>query len=716
MLERAAQRVRAQVAPFAQLWFDGFFAFSKAELALLAALRQKASLTVTLPEWEGAAPLVEEFRRAGARIERLAPLRPAPSITLLEAASREREAEEVALRILEQRAQGRPWRAMGVILRSEESYLALLERTFHRAGIPFRAYFGHAVRRQPAFHLVQRFMRAVESGWDGEASLALLRHPLCRPRSQLQGDAYGAAIEALPFRGWDQLCRHAGAAADALAPFAGWPALSLPPREWARQLARLASLLEPPPAGGPLQPEHLLDFRLRAAAFSAILDAAESAARLLPDEPLPLAAFWGSAEDSLADASFYLEDRRRDAVHILDVEEARQWELPVVFVCGLLEGEFPRRPSPDPILPEELRLALNTHGFPVRTRAAREAEERFLFDIARSRATAQLVLSWPARNEKGNENLRAFLLDSIQAGEPEGARRLRVRPGREAQPAPRPALQSDQALRHLRQIHPKLAATAIESFLQCPFQFFARYTLQLKPLPPLPSGRLDMLLLGTLAHMILAEWQKRRGSIKTVTDELWDRELRCRGLAETHQSILARAAMKRALASYAAQAAIHEGWSLRPEENLQLFEQGVEIHGRADRVDVSPEGDCIVYDFKYSGAQSIRQRKDIAVQGGLYAEALARAENLRPVGIYLVALKDDGKLIGSKTAQEAQEEIRVALENTRHAIEQMQSGRIEVDPAVQKLCDYCEYRDACRWQQEAAAVRAAGGEGGEEEE
>lgn len=711
LLRKAAKRAREGGVGVSHLWLDGFTLFSQAELALLEALRQHATVTLTLPEWPGAAPIVEQLHRSGARIERLPVCRPQPDIVRIEASSREREAEEIALQILDEHEKGRPWREMAVITRSEENYLALFERTFGRLGIPARAYFGRSVLREPAGIFFQRFAAAVRSGWDGETTLAFLRHPLCRAAREVQGQSWREAIDNLPFQGLAALGQHFRAAARILAGLGSWTADPCTPHEWARRLPEVASLLEPPPASGELSGSQLASLRLQAAAFRAITSAAESLAPLLPDEPLSFGGYWDCLEAGLEEARIYPEDPRRDVVHILDVQEARQWELPVVFVCGLLEGEFPPRSLPDPVLPEEIRLALRQQGFPVRTRAEHEEEERFHFEIARTRATGRLILSWPERNEKGEANLRSFLLDAVisKTTPAAPARRFLVRPSRPAQPAPRPALQSDEALNAVRSIRSSVRATSIESCLQCPFQFFARSILELESLPPLPSERLDALFLGSLAHQILSEWHNRGGSIETITDEFWDRQLRRNGLAETHQTLLNRTAMKRHLAAYAASDLARSDWLVRLETDCILNVSGVEIRGRADRVDVSSEGECKVYDFKYAGEQSISRRKEVMVQVELYAEALAGTEGLQPAGLGYIALKDNSKVIGKAGSAEAQESIAAALEKTRAAIEQFQSGRIEVNPRVPDLCGHCEFRDACRWQETAAEVAAGAG-------
>jgi len=722
-LFEAADRAARHVAPFSRVWFDGFFLFSAAERKLIEALKPAARVVVTLPEWEGAKPSVEAFEALGADVERLSLKRPRPEVVLIPAASREHEAEEIALQILEEHARGRPWREMGVVVRAEREYVPLLERTFFRAGIPARSYFGRAVWHEPAGLLARRFVDAVGSGWDGETTLRLLRSPGCRAAGSVSArDVWARAVEELPSSGLDELERNAGAAvAGILRPFDDWPRLNLSPPEWARRFAGVALLLEPPPADRPLGEPEMQEFRLRAACFREIINVLDSVARILPEDPLPLAQFWSKAEPALRESRVFPHDARREVVHILDVEESRQWELPVVFVCGLLEGEFPRHAAPDPVLPDSLRFRLAQAGLDIRTRDAREAGERFLYEVARTRASKRLLLSWPARNEKGDENVRSFVLDQeeTEGARTISARRFFVRPRRTAGNQPRPALQADEVLKQVRAIHSKIAATAIESFLQCPFQFFARWTLELEELPPLPSERLDARFLGTLAHKVICEWHRRGGDIARIVDELWDREMQRSGLAETHETLLNRAAMKRNLRLYSQQGPAEPGWQVELEKDLSLRVAGVEVRGRADRVDISPDRQCAVYDFKYSRADSVRQQaqrqsEGLAVQGGLYARAL-ELEGYIPAKILLVSLRDSIKLAGAATPERSQELMQTAVQAAEKAVEEIFSGRIEVKPAGESLCAWCSFRDACRLQEAAAAALAAAGGQAEED-
>ena len=83
---------------------------------------------------------------------------------------------------------------------------------------------------------------------------------------------------------------------------------------------------------------------------------------LTPATPIDCKPFWDAVETMLASSELRVPDHRRDVVHVIDAFEARQWSLPVVFVCGLLEKEFPKYQSEDAILPDPLRRILQSAG------------------------------------------------------------------------------------------------------------------------------------------------------------------------------------------------------------------------------------------------------------------------------------------------------------------------------------------------------------------
>jgi len=120
--------------------------------------------------------------------------------------------------------------------------------------------------------------------------------------------------------------------------------------------------------------------------------------------------------ESQVDLSSYREtDRRKEVVNVINVLEARQWEIPVVFVGGLLEKEFPRQVREDLFLKDYHRKKLNATGkIALREASEQTDEERYLFYIAVTRAKERLYLSYPSANSNGNPTLQSFFLSDTQ--------------------------------------------------------------------------------------------------------------------------------------------------------------------------------------------------------------------------------------------------------------------------------------------------------------
>ncbi len=227
--------------------------------------------------------------------------------------------------------------------------------------------------------------------------------------------------------------------------------------------------------------------------------------------PCVLETFWKQAELALALEPLRVPDLRRNVVHVMDAYEARQWELPVVFVCGLIERHFPQYHREDSIIGDAARRRMGLD-----TAASRQLEERFLFEVATTRATEETVLSYPCYDEKGEETLPSFFLDGVT---PEACE-TRVAP--EPRPAPERAPAGPAPSR--AELHKRLSPTSIESFLQCPFQFFAGKTLRLRQRPPAPRDRLDMLLQGSIIHRALADWVRAPLLGVAILEQVFDEE------------------------------------------------------------------------------------------------------------------------------------------------------------------------------------------------
>ncbi|MGR3174762.1 MAG: PD-(D/E)XK nuclease family protein [Candidatus Scalindua sp.] len=114
-------------------------------------------------------------------------------------------------------------------------------------------------------------------------------------------------------------------------------------------------------------------------------------------------------------SSYRETDKRQEVVNVINVLEARQWEMPVVFVGGLLEKEFPIQVREDLFLKDFHRKKLNATGkIALREASEQMDEERYLFYIAVTRAKERLYLSYPSANSDGNPTLPSFFLSDTQ--------------------------------------------------------------------------------------------------------------------------------------------------------------------------------------------------------------------------------------------------------------------------------------------------------------
>jgi ATP-dependent helicase/DNAse subunit B len=709
-LTSAAEAMRdSERALPASVILDGFFTLSAAETALVLALAARVGVTLTLPDWPGS-QTVRNILLAGGFVEqRLAPARRAARQARFSAANIEREIEEIVRRILACAAQGRNFRDIGIVLRSREPYAGVVETTLARFGIPTRLYFHQQPGSHPALMFLTNVVRAMLAGWDHAMLLAAVRMPVSGVGATAPGDRLDFA--------WRDMLPAVGlplpAGLEHIAALDGWRRDRLEPLEWAERLKTLRALLPAPSITDGIDRDQIFLWRstfAAVAAFEEILDGA--AAALQGSGRCALAVFWKLVESGLTLETLRIPDARRNVVHVMDAYEARQWELPVVFVCGLIERHFPQYHREDPILTDAGR-----HRAGLDTAADRQLEERFLFELATTRATEQTILSYPRFDEKGEETLPSFFAE----GSFEPAASGVALPGR-----PRIEIRGVFG-EPPRFLHKTLSPTGIESFLQCPFQFFAGKTLRLKRRPSAPRDRLDVLLQGSMLHHALAEWTRAPLLGAAILDQIFEEECARKRIPGGYRTEAVRLELMRHFRRFLEDRQFElRNWSTRVEEEFSYaLNPFLSIAGRIDRLDVGPANQVLVIDYKYSAGNKIRERVEDTggghlVQGGLYLAAAARTFGLDPAGMLFCGLRKDVTWggwhlsipgldsLGTRSTREVLAGlIETAEQAATRAHEAITSGEIAVRPTDPQKCKWCDFCDICRVES-ATVPRQAG--------
>jgi ATP-dependent helicase/DNAse subunit B len=733
-LSRAAERIAAEGTGLGTVWIDGFHALPEPDLSVIAALARKARVTIALSDF--AAPETRRrLEELGFLAERLTGRREPAAMAIFKAAGIEREAEEIARRILEQSAgrlsgerlstEHRPFREIGVIVRAADVYAPVLRSTFARFGIPARFYFDSPLEEHAAVRFLSGAVDALLSNWDHAATLAALRLAPRFTDSNTMDRFDFSVREQIPNHGLESLRELAGTdealgrVIASLAALDEWRGLTLTPGEWILRFETLRSLFRPTRPSAGADRNLALLYRGQAAALDAFEQAvAEAAEAFAPKASLALADFWRAAQSAIRLTPLRVRDGRRNAVHILSAYEARQWTLPSVFVCGLTERQFPQFHRQDPFFPEFARLNLNEAGIRIRTAAAFEKEERALFDAAITRGSSLVTLSYPEYDARGERNLPSIFLERVRAPEEE-ARAVRPRPKVHWRLPERAPIAAPSLRDYLRQRTEHLSPSALESYLQCAFQHFGGRLLRLKPAPKRPEQRLNenYLLQGEIVHDVLHAAYTQPERVAEVFEEKFEAVRLEHRIPNSYHTERLRNAMREDLLAFIAD----DEWpralfETRAEEKFDFpLDTALAIRGRIDRIDTAAGGNSYVIDYKYSAAQRTKAKlkDENLLQAPLYYLAAREAFHVEPDGVFYIGLKKGVAYVGWSHSGFLGSEpipadwIERARARTLEAAAEIRNGRIEVRPANADNCLYCDCRDICRVVPNAPAIREA---------
>ncbi len=724
ILRAAASYETSENETPAKVWMDGFLHLSIAERELVAAVAKSCDLTLTLTD----APAADEIRRfalaQGARETLLPGLSRKPQTTVVRATSLEREADEIARRVLALHEKGVRFREMGVALREAGNYLPLLQWTFERFGIPARYYFAMPLRQHAAATFLGGMIECVLNGWEfGGALTAMQGHPAWGLSSAF--DRFDFKVrEAMPGAGGAELLALAEEDfARKIAPCVAldaWRTMTARPRDWAAKFTQMAERLYRP--GLLDDPKDRLSVeiaRSHAAAMGAWVDAVSSAVGFWrePEEPVSLESFWQVVREAVEGASVQTPDDRREVVHVMSVYEARQWDVSTLFVCGMTNRDFPKK-NPQNLLFPDADLDSIRKSIPgVRKASEQDAEEYALWEALRTRAQDELILTYPQHDTGGKSAQSSAWLQGFTA---------ETAPACQSLPSVQPEnmgvqgrIEQPELLSSLAQLHQRISLSSVEDLLQCRFKFFAVRSLILKPRPERPEERMQAKIGGLIMHEALEDWlnHQKQGDFVDFFEKAFEDMCHRKHLLPGWKLEVEHFNLRNIARGVSAT----EQWSaLSSEAEVELtidFPGGVTVTCRVDRIDRITESDCVIVDYKGGKTNNVEKmvESQVKLQGPLYALAVKDRLGLNTIAMMYIAVRED-KRFGWGAVPEADLGLKPIPENwiedaRERSIERLTNflaGAVQAEPAEPDTCKWCEFVNACRVEEKQALVQVGG--------
>ena len=401
----------------------------------------------------------------------------------------------------------------------------------------------------------------------------------------------------------------------------------------------------------------------------------------------------------LDDTSFIsaINDRR---VVMLPLNGARLRSFDAVLMVGADADHLPSQPQETLFFANTVRRELG-----LATRESRQRQQ--LRDVVELLAmNPQVVLSWQAHKD-GEPNpvspwIQRLQLTLARAAAPELQERRMTIAAQSLQATP--SLMPAPAAPQLTPT--RLTASAYNSFIACPYQFFARRMLglaSLDELSDLPEKR-DY---GGWLHEILETYHEtlrdqpcpanqRESLLIDISKKIFDGIIAKNAAALGYYS-----RWQKVISAYVVWANEHEaqGWSFvfgeqAYEKTMQLADRELTLHGRIDRIDENNTGERAVLDYKTNNLVALNKKlKDhedhqLAFYGLLSDRPVAAA--------HYVALETTKDKVGDVSAPDYDEAQRALAAQIAVNVQAIARGVGLPANGVASVCQYCDVRGLCR--------------------
>jgi ATP-dependent helicase/nuclease subunit B len=392
-------------------------------------------------------------------------------------------------------------------------------------------------------------------------------------------------------------------------------------------------------------------------------------------------------------------------ISIWGLLEARLQKADLLILGGMNEGTWPSLPSPDPWLPPQVRRSLGLPGLEFRTGLA---AHDFMSALGAPR-----VLLTRARRDSRSPTIPSRLwlrLQAMTGGVTRDQRLQRLATALDAslvvEPAPRPAPKPPAVDR------PKsISVTAVDRLNADPFAFYALAMLRLRRLDPVDAEH-SAAWRGTAVHQVLQRWLEEDDcdpakllarADALLADEAIHPMLRALWSPRLTEAIRWMAGLEQSNRDAGRR-------PLKAEIAGRTAFDGVEVHGKADRIDSMPGGGLAIIDYKTGKPPANRAiEAGFALQLGLLG-LIARAGGFEGVSgeprchEYWSLTKDKGqfgKLSQADRKMGAEDFLAHAEAHFRKAAERWLSGdepfTAKLNPAYAPYEDYDQLMRLEEW-------------------
>lgn len=388
--------------------------FPHAETVVLSPINKKA-----LSE------LVYSFFQAKPRNQ----IKTIPGLSVWECTSKETEIASIAGEIQSLCRKGYRYKDFLIVVRSSEMYNEMVERIFATYGVPVFSDYQRPMTSHPIVETVLSLLSVLQSAWAYEPLFQLLKSDLF-PIAREQVDQLENYCLAYGIQGYHWLEEKDWSYGRAIVGIDGmktkgiadetlqeinlirqdirqrlWPCwqasrTSHTLQEWCTLLYQWLQQLEVPQTLQKWQEEeqtcgHAMEAKEHEQVWKKWMSFLHELVTLCGDDIVSLEEFLTFIKDGIETLQFSLIPPTLDHVTLTSIERGYTMQGRVVFLCGMNDGEFPKRNGEEGVFHERDRQQLEDAGLLLAPgKRIRSLQEKFLFYLGLTRAEEKIYLTY----------------------------------------------------------------------------------------------------------------------------------------------------------------------------------------------------------------------------------------------------------------------------------------------------------------------------------